>query len=146
MMIRPIPGLTLDAQPEGIILRMLCWGEARGESPLGKLAVLWVVHNRAMKTDSTLKAEALRPLQFSCFNANDPNRGKMLKAWEDDPVGWAVCDAVASLYEARQTTDPTDQATHYYVAKMKNPPAWGRGHAGWQETVEIQSHVFGRAA
>lgn len=145
-MTRPAPGLTLDQQSEAIIIRLLLWGEARGEPVIGKLAVLYVLHNRAMKRDTSLKAEALRPLQFSCFNAEDPNRGKMLNAWKDDPIQWAICDAVASAYENGVTTDPTKGADHYYVTRMKHPPEWGRGHKDWIECAEIGHHVFGITA
>lgn len=146
LILKPAPGLTLEQQPEAVLLRCLMWGEARSEPARGRLAVLWVAHNRAMKRDSTLKAEILRPLQFSCFNSNDPNRAKLLNAHSIDPAGWAAADAIAILYQYGNTTDPTEGATHYYVAKMKNPPEWGRGHKDWDETVEIGAHVFGRAA
>jgi len=144
--VRPAPGLTIEQQLEEVVIRLLVWGEARGESAVGKLAVLWVVHNRALLRDTSLKTEALRDRQFSCFNADDPNREKLLKAHELDPAGWKACDAICELYAAHLTTDPTKGATHYYVAAMKNPPTWGRGHHGWVETFEEGHHVFGRAA
>jgi len=145
-MIRPAPGLTIEQQAEPIVLRMLLWGEARGERPLGKLAILWVVHNRAMKNDSTLRSEALKPRQFSCFNDEDPNRSKLLKADLIDANAWAVCDAVTSLFEARITSDPTGSSRNYFVASMLNPPEWSKASAGWQKNVVIGAHEFGNAA
>ena len=145
-MTRPIPGVSVEDQPESVILRMVLYGESRGESALGKLAVLWVIHNRALKADTTLKVQVLKPWQFSSFNENDPNRAKLLTAWKDDPHAWKDCDAVAQIFEARMTKDPTDGATHYYVVDMDNPPKWGRGHPGWHETALLGRHVFGNAA
>jgi len=105
-----------------------------------------VLRNRALKADTSLKHEALRDRQFSCFNDGDPNRDLLLQAWRTSPTHWHACDAVAELFEQGCTIDPTFSATHYYVEKMDNPPAWGRGHAEWKETVVIGSHLFGRAA
>lgn len=145
-MIRPAPGLSIEEQPEPIVLRMLAFGEARGEGGVGILAVLHVVQNRALKLDTTLKHEALRKRQFSCFNDDDPNRTNLLAADIRSPNAWAAVDAVCSIFEAGLTTDPTEGASHYYVVHMDHPPAWGRGHAEWKETVVLGSHVFGVAA
>jgi cell wall hydrolase len=145
-MIRPAPGLSIEQQPESIVARMLAYGEARGEGGVGILAVLHVVLNRALRLDTTLKHEALRKRQFSCFNDEDPNRNNLLTADIRSPNAWAAVDAVCSIFEAGFTTDPTHGATHYYVEHMENPPAWGRGHAEWKETVVIGAHVFGVAA
>ena len=144
MTLRPAPGVPIEEQPEAVVLRMLLWGEARGEGPFGMLAVLWVVSNRAVKADTTLKAQALKHRQFSCFNDDDPNRGKMLTAWRDDGSAWAASDAVCTLYERSATKDPTGGATHYYVLGQV-APAWGRGNANWNEKGIIGHHVFGIA-
>lgn len=142
---RPVPGIPIEGQPEGVVIRLCLWGEARGESGPGKIAVLWVLRNRALKHDTTLKAEALRPWQFSSFNANDPNREKLLTAWIEDPKGWAVCDAVAELFESVDMIDPTMGATHYFNPDVVKPE-WGPGHAQWRETARIGKHLFGVAA
>lgn len=145
-MIRPVPGVPIEQQSEGVVLRMALFGEARGESALGKLCVAWVMKNRSRMRSSSVKVEALRDRQFSCFNPEDPNRAKLLTAWVEDPAAWRVCDAVAELFERVDMIDPTHGASHYYVEKMPNPPAWGRGHKDWRETIIEGAHVFGRAA
>lgn len=142
----PVPGLTIEQQPEPVVIRMLGYGEARGEGPVGIAAVLWVLRNRALKRDTSLKHEALRRLQFSCFNDDDPNRAKLLTAYKTDPAAWASVDAVATMFEHGHTADPTLGSTHYFVASMPNPPAWASAENGWQHRARIKSHEFGVAA
>lgn len=142
---RPIPGVPIEQQSEAILKIMLLWGEARGESPKGKLAVLWVVKNRAAHSGQSVSAEILRRWQFSSFNENDPNRGKLLTAWKDDPVQWAVCEAISVLDSGGDCTDPTSGARHYYAHKVVQP-TWGIGHPGWKTHVVIDNHTFGVAA
>ena len=141
---RPVPGMTIESQPQEVLLRLVLWGEARGESSLGKLAVLWVIRNRAAKTGKSISDVILAPLQFSSFNANDPNRAQMLDAWRHDAATWTAIDALCELAETWPALpDPTKGADHYYVANMLNPPKWGRGSKDWNETTMIGRHVFG---
>jgi spore germination cell wall hydrolase CwlJ-like protein len=138
----------IEAQPEGVILRMCGWAEARGEPRRGLLGVFWVIRNRALHADTTLKVQILKPWQFSAFNTTEHTgqRERMLMAFRDDPDQWAAVDAVAELFEQGCTEDPTEGSTHYFVANMANPPKWGPGHPGWMEHVKIGAHLFGRAA
>lgn len=143
--LRPVPGLPIEQQPEAVLRRMLCWGEARGEGPFGQLAVLWVVRNRAEREEKSEIKVMLAPAQFSSFNPGDPNRAKLLTAFVDDPAGWSAADTVATLFEGNATRDPTLGATHFYNPAAAHP-AWGRGSIDWQETVVIRNHAFGRLA
>lgn len=145
-MTRPDPSLHIEQQNESVVLRMLAWGEARNQSAIGIAAVLWVVRNRALKHDTSLKYEALRPLQFSCFNEGDPNRYKMLNACDEDPLGWAKVDDVCTLFEAGHLHDPTLGSLNYYVTKMPTPPAWASAESGWLTRAVIGAHSFGVAA
>lgn len=111
--------------------------------------MLYVAHNRAIKHDTSLKFEILRPLQFSAFNSTPEmtgQRAQMLKAWEQSPMSWGVADTICSLYEGLATSSPIKEATHYYVEKMEHPPKWGRGNPDWIEIGVIGHHVFGIAA
>jgi spore germination cell wall hydrolase CwlJ-like protein len=146
---RPVPGLTLEQQPQDVLLRCCIWGEARGESSLGKLAVLWVIRNRAIKSgasiaDVILKHSDKGTYQFTSFDPKDVNASQLLYAWKDDPLPWARIDALCELAESWSGLgDPTYGSTHYYVADMPNPPVWGRGHKDWKERAHIGRHVFG---
>lgn len=154
----PVPGKPIEEQPESVVLRMLLWGEARGEKDAGgtlesvaMLAVAWVVLNRARKHKMDLKAVILQPWQFSCFNASDPNRKKMLTAAALDMIAWERADTVADLFESGMTTDPTKGATHYVTSNLWNradssKPQWYESGAiasgVTKETVRIGHHVF----
>jgi spore germination cell wall hydrolase CwlJ-like protein len=144
-MTRPLPGVPIEAQPESVVSRMALYGEARGESPLGAACVWFVARNRAVKHVTSIKEQWLARLQFSCFNADDPNREKLLAAHATDPASWARADAVCALCESSFLIDPTHGATHYYNPKVCDPP-WGRKHPDWRELAVVGNHVFGRAA
>lgn len=124
-----VPGLMIEQQPESAVLRMLLFGEARGEQDAGgtleamsMLAIAWVVMNRARRKKQDPKAVILAPWQFSCFNANDPNRAKLLDAEKRDPISWERADSVADLFESGLTTDPTHGATHYVTSNLWDRP------------------------
>ena len=82
---RPVPGLTVAEQPEAVLLPMVLWGEARGESNFTKLCILWVIKNRTARRHSTMMEEILRPKQFSSFNHDDPNLAKLLIGYKIEP-------------------------------------------------------------
>jgi len=66
-----------DAQ----LLALTIYGEARGESAEGKIAVGSVILERVdhRKWDGqTIKEVCLWPWQFSCYNKSDPNRPMLL--------------------------------------------------------------------
>lgn len=138
---RPIPGLTLEEQPEDVLKRIVLWGEARGEDNFTKLCILHVIHNRMLRKNTTWKTEILRPLQFSCFNANDPNRPRLLPGYSLEPAAWAACDAVCEIFAC--TKDPTGGADHYYALSMNPGPKWGRGSSQWQERLVTGKMAFG---
>lgn len=121
---------------------MVLWGEVRGQSAFAKLAVLWVIKNRALKNFTTMKQEVLKPRQFSCLNAEDPNIGKLLIAYQLEPIPYVACETVFNLLPFAR--DPTGWADHYYNFKTAQP-TWGRGHLEWRETVVIGDLVFGNA-
>lgn len=161
---RPVPGLPLEAQPEGILHRILLWGEARGETDdagalesVAMLAVAFVPANRAARRKTSIRAEILRPWQFSCFNANDPNRAKLLDAPTIDPASWERADTVVDLFESGLVLDPSRGATHYVVASLWNRDPLNPASIKWFEAPEIAArrtvelvrlghHVFAGAA
>lgn len=159
----PVPGLPIEKQPPDVLAAMLCWGEARGEGPIGMLAVLMVAMNRAYgvgwkptdyEADKTLlRAAILKPWQFSAFNANDPNREKMLEPLKHDKqVAWHGAATVAALVLSGSCWDVTRGASHYCTATLWNTPGrkWFQSDeiaAGRTvETWRYENHVFARAA
>jgi spore germination cell wall hydrolase CwlJ-like protein len=122
------------------ILARTVYGEARGESDLGKLAVAWVVCNRARRVSSSIAEAALKSTHFSCWNnarEMDLNQLSMMIADLSDPT-YARCMAAALQAAHGFGKDPTDGARHYHAFGVS--PDWAKGHI--YET--IGSHRFYR--
>ncbi len=124
-----------------IVARTL-WGEARGENYQGRLAVAWVVRNRATKSPAynwpnTPKGVCLQPWQFSCWNENDPNLSELKQVTTQDPI-FKECLAIAKFVLTGDIADPTLEADHYYASWIKTPP-WA---VGKKVTATIGQHRF----
>ena len=96
------------------------WGEARGEDEAGRRAVAWGLRTRldTGRWGSTLDAVCKAKWQFSCWNANDPNRAKMEALPEDDPVYVECLRVVREVMASPSNDDPTNGATHYFAVPM----------------------------
>ncbi|MCA1971808.1 MAG: cell wall hydrolase [Caenispirillum sp.] len=142
---------TIKASPLDIdTLARTLYGEARGEGQIGMIAVAHVVLNRVKRPgwwtrergdgipDDTIAAGCRDPWQFSCWNANDPNRDKLLAVDLNDPV-FHRCYFVALgvVIAAQGFDDPTQGATHYHAASTS--PPWARGRV---PVVSIGRHKF----
>lgn len=117
------------------------WMEASGEPPEGRRGVAWVLVNRlnSGRYGKSLADVCLSPFQFSCWNTSDPNRRRMARTPETDPV---LLDCGAALQEAQAGgTDPTQGATLYYADSMTTPPEWA---AKATFTVQLGSQLFFR--
>ena len=113
------------------------WGEARGEDHIGQVAVANVILNRARnkKRWSTKIADVCKqPWQFSAWNANDPNRPKMLTAEATDR---AMRGAIRACLDAFDK-DVTHGADHYF-ADYIDKPGWAEG---MRRTCKIGVHEF----
>ena len=115
------------------------WGEARGESEEGQVAVGHVIKNRAEKKTwygKTIKDVCLKKWQFSCWNENDPNRNKILALSLDD---LAKQIDIAGGVISGHLEDPTKGSTHYYAKSMSKPPKWAQGK---EPAVVMGNHYF----
>lgn len=115
------------------------WGEARGEPWPGKIAVAWVIKNRAdTGYRGTTPDEVCKwRLQFSCRNENDPN-AKLLE--EVDPATndrARDCVAATALVLAGLVPDPTGGARHYHADYVK--PNWAEGQ---KPSLVVGHHLF----
>ncbi len=129
------------------LLALNIYGEARGESTEGKIAVGSVVLERVDHRDwdgKTVHEVCLKPYQFSCFNSNDPNRGKLLHIAEQWDIAIAInpvlndCYCVASglidgiiprtpaIADAHATQYLRTDHTAPWVDKMKKVAEVGR--------------------
>lgn len=128
--------------------------EARNQPVLGIVGVIWTIANRASlgHRGSTWIEAALWPMQYSCWNANDPNAAigiEIATAWiQGTPVpaffdGIVLETAVwlSTLIQNGTVKDPTGEATHYYNPHVVvPPPAWTAAPA--RQTVVLGSHAF----
>ena len=124
------------------------FGEIRGGTLSDKIAVAWTIRNRAdMDLGNDGKPDwwgegiagvCLKPWQFSCWNANDPNRDKLLKA-DISLASFRECLAVTAHVLGGKSTDPTKRATHYYNPDVVNEPHWVKGAT---LTGKIGAHLF----
>ena len=112
------------------VLARTVYGEARGEIPLGKLAVAWVIVNRAKRARSGPAAAALKSTHFSTWNnargpggRGDANQLAMMTADLSDPV-YGAC-MIAALQAAHGLKpDPTGGARHYHARGAR--PKWAK--------------------
>ena len=127
------------------LLTLCLYGEARGESPSGKLAVAHVVLNRlaaAPRYGKNIPEIILRPYQFSCFLDSDPNLRHLINmslSGHYDPV----CYHIASLALDGYTIDPTGGANLYHVEAMLRYPAWTQSPSV-TVLMQIGNHLFYR--
>ena len=122
---------------------MTIWGEARGESFEGKVAVACVIRHRTERkysSDGTIPGTVLRDRQFSCWNANDPNRIKMATLDDNDNV-------VEECLRAWRTSNNPDNdnvpgAVLYLNKSIVYPlPNWAKEE---NEIRTIGAHTFYR--
>jgi len=127
------------------------YGEARGEGEIGKVAVGFVICNRAKIAKeyvhihggshplygSGTPASACTVLyQFSCWNLNDPNLPIIQKLDPDSPAGLPCVDAAITALQER-IPDPTNGATHYHTPDVF--PDWAEGQT---PCAAIGRHIF----
>lgn len=126
------------------VLARTIYGEARGEPVRGKEAVACVILNRARIArrrggywwGDGIEGVCLKPWQFSCWNADDPNRDKIEKV-DAGNTTFKTCRRVARRAVGGALKDPTGGATHYHVDGIE--PPWARGRA---PVARIGRHLF----
>jgi len=126
------------------ILARTIYGEARGESISGMEAVASVVLNRVAVSKrrghywwgDDVSEVCRKPLQFSCWNRNDPNY-RLVKNVSENDVVFCICKRVAARATAGLLEDNTCCATHYHAKNVW--PVWARGKI---PCAEIGRHFF----
>lgn len=107
------------------------YGEARGESFKGKLAVGYVILNRAAKRKITPYQVCHQPYQFSCWNQGDPNEVILSNPMKDiSSKDWRECFKAALQVLGGfdlvgcSAPDITKGATHYHTQNVL--PYWAK--------------------
>lgn len=126
----PDPAKPFAEQDPCVLLAMCIFGEARGECDEGKVAVGCVVRNRVNCQGAYgigFTGVILKPWQFSSFNANDPNRHKLLEPLEyESEAVWNACFAAAAAVFQDEVDDLTEGAVFYFSPPCcEPPPVWG---------------------
>ena len=135
----------LDARAQDVFARTI-WGEARGEGQTGMTAVACVVMNRVNIAraqpngdywwGNSILRVCQKPLQFSCWNPNDPNL-LQLQSVTTENAEFALATRIAGWAATGSLADPTGGATHYHALSVI--PSWASGHT---PTAIIGHHVF----
>lgn len=130
------------------IVSLTIFGEGRGEPLEGKAAIGCVIRNRVRTSyrGDTYHEVCLAPLQFSCWNTNDPNRPLLLRLAQQiaegrgaeitDPV-WRETAYVARGIVTDQILDRVGSARHYHAVGAM--PDWSRHQL---PIAQFHRHVF----
>jgi spore germination cell wall hydrolase CwlJ-like protein len=108
------------------ILALCLWREARGASQQALAGIAAVIRNRMADSrrrwPGTIPGVILERLQFSSFNAGDPNAVKFpIPGTSSDWNAWQSClDVVLTPL----TADPTGGATNYESCELGHLPSW----------------------
>ena len=141
---------TFSHLDENQIMGLTIYGEARGETTEGKIAVGSVILERVDKQGwmgKTIQEVCLMPYQFSCFLPSDPNF-EALKLIADDwvkkymqSIDLQQCHAVArGLIDGLIPRTPEIAAKH--VTQYKTPAAKAAWADKMTKIVQIGGHEF----
>lgn len=133
--------MTADELNNRYLLALCVYREARGETPLGKAYVAQVVLNRTIDLQKrwprTISGVVLQPLQFSSFNANDPN---VTVFPSDGDQTWIEC--VSAAERALQAIPALTPANHYLTEGIFNSPKRPKWAAVDKVVATEGHHVF----
>jgi N-acetylmuramoyl-L-alanine amidase len=120
--------------------------EAGGESYKGKLAVAYVLYNRAAWKQRSLSDICFAPWQFSCWNTDSPTRANLDQLGQSDNL-FADCLRAICSAQFKQEPDPTGGAVFYLnkavVLKSAGKlPDWWDIDADPATEVVIGNHAF----
>lgn len=101
------------------------YGEAEAGNAADAKAIASVVMNRVRYRNwpNSAAEVCLQPWQFSCWNANDPNRARILAA---QGPWFERCREIGLKALTGKLEDPTSGSTHYYATFVKKPK-WAKG-------------------
>lgn len=136
----PPPWPALTPNDRDVLTRTL-FGEAGNETEAGQIAVIHAIRNRLLRGPpwrfgGTPAEVCQKPWQFSCWNANDPMRARLIALKVDGP-DYLRLSAVVD--RAWAMADTVGKADHYYASYIAKP-AWAMPPA--YVTVRHGVHAF----
>lgn len=122
------------------------FGEARGEYNLinggmtSLIAVGCVIRNRLKsgKYGKTYIEVCKAPLQFSCWNKNDPNLSYLQSDKRFNDPAYNYCKIAANLIVSNESLDLTKGSLNYYADSIA-APKWA---SKMKLTFRIGRHIF----
>jgi spore germination cell wall hydrolase CwlJ-like protein len=127
-------------------MALTMWGEARSGGEEAMRAVGHVIDNRRRvgRHGRYVTETVSEAWQFSCWNANDPNRAAMLNIdslaeESEDRRRWDMARRLAEDILAGRSTDPTGGALFYHTGAVS--PRWSQGVT---PVARIGGHLFFR--
>lgn len=121
-----------DLATDWMYMAKTIFGESRGEPLPARLAVAWVIRNRARdparRWGSSVWEVVTRPRQFSCWNPGDPNREAILDPMrrQAERQAWRECARLAwYVLTAPDEANPLPGVLYYHSASLP-PPEWAR--------------------
>lgn len=137
-MITPVNVLSNDLT----VLAGTLYGEIRGGTQAQQENIAQVILNRQHhhKFGTTIKDICLAPYQFSCWNANDPNRKAIFAAPTDAHDVWEKMIAVATTALKGHNPNRVKDAVNYYAKTLTSVPFWARPPA--MLTFDDGLHLF----
>ena len=139
----PWPALT--PHDRDVLVRTL-YGEAGNESEAGQIAVIHVIRNRllrgpAKRFGGTPAEVCQKPWQFSCWNANDPMRPRLLAL----APGSATYGRLGAVVDrAWAMPDSVGGADHYF-ANYVATPSWATPPARMVRKIGVHQFYAGVA-
>ncbi len=132
------------------ILALTIYGEARGETIEGQIAVANVIMNRWKGNSGkykSVKEVCLEKNQFSCWNKDDPNRSKLEDLGDKLDKGQIPNEIKQELYIARGVLgynfyDNTKGSLYYMTTNLLNSdnrPKWANNRSN---EIKIGNHTF----
>lgn len=137
--------LALLSRDGEMALALTLYGEGRGEPIEGIIGIAAVIRNRVQTKyrGATYPGVVLAPEQFSCWNADDPNRGIMLALVDDfyiesnARVSLRECRWIAQGCISGAMISNVRAARHYHAEYVA--PVWA---AGARPVAHLGRHLF----
>ena len=124
------------------VMARTIYGEARGQSFQGQVAVAFVIKTRSDERRKSITEICLAPMQFSCWNRNDPNR-KIVEFVGMDTPRFMTAYGIACLVITGQLVNPAPGANHYHTVSAPDNMPWPPNWAKQMKTITtIGAHTF----